>query len=151
MRIIAPVGYGSAMALSFPSRSHFCKVLVVRPMSLPNSLGEYMLSKHISYYISICLSTLFSPLVWHPRSGSDPGHPSSPDLCPRDRTKQEKFCSFATPLCVAGTLLPMSLLMKKWSVTHPTLQAELQCQTNDNGDRSPILQQPLYRRSATSA
>lgn len=55
------------------------------------------------------------------------------------------------PLCVAGTRLPVSLLMKKWSVTHPMLQAEPQCQTNDNEERIPILQQRVSRRSATSA
>src|SRR2546421_11723024 len=51
---------GLRWAFSFPSRSHFCKVFVVRPISLPNSLGEYVLTIHITYYISICLSTPFS-------------------------------------------------------------------------------------------
>src|SRR5450755_7789 len=40
-------------------RSHFCRVLVVRPMSVPNSLGEYVFFIHTLYYVSICLLKLF--------------------------------------------------------------------------------------------
>src|SRR5438105_3968518 len=54
-----------------PFLSHFCKVLVVRPMSLPNSCGEYVCPMHISYHIGIRKSILRidSPkiLLWQKR------------------------------------------------------------------------------------
>src|SRR6266568_8919191 len=92
---------GLRWALSFPSLSHFCKVLVVRPMSLPNSLGEYMLSIHISYYISICLSTLFSPPIFN-RVHDIPLH----ERC--------QVCTFTSSVCLFGP--PVILVCCQWLV-----------------------------------